>query len=513
MKKSYLLFFALVISMDIYAQSGTIMISNDAQSAGRGGTSIGVFNSYELMMMNPAGLAFVKNSSINVGISLMQSKLHFKNSINDKDSETGLSPMPNLGYINKSKNDDSKWTWGIGCFTQGGMGADFSLKNELYRSQSFETNDGDNTYYPVKGAYELQDYHSKFAVMEFGPSVAFKINDKLAIGASLHVVYSLMEFQMPFGMNPSIMQGEAMSGLTFGQLFSMNPSQGGFGYQEVNAYANMRDLSTISWTGKVGLAYKPNAKLSIGLNLNLPIALNFEKGKATMDMSKQFEDAMGRAVYGFYQDPNHQGVPLNDAIQGIGANFAQMGIDLSKGVSGEYDLDLKMKMPLSIGYGMSYQTSPKLNIALDVVWTNWANAFEKMEMTMTNGTNSNINTMIGGTGFDFDFPLKWKNNVTLKVGGEYAFTNKFTFRMGYAYNSNPTPETTVFAIFPAIVMHHITIGGSYKISNNFLVNVAIEDGLNNKLTATNPSDIQSEFSGSTSELKTLIGHLSLTYKF
>ncbi len=61
-------------------------------------------------------------------------------------------------------------------------------------------------------------------------------------------------------------------------------------------------------------------------------------------------------------------------------------------------------------------------------------------------------------------------------------------------------------------MHHITIGGSFNISNKFLVNVAIEDGLNNKLTATNPSDIQSEFSGSTSELKTLIGHLSLTFK-
>ncbi|MCD6089932.1 MAG: outer membrane protein transport protein [Bacteroidales bacterium] len=512
MKKNYLLFFALAISMGIYAQSGTIMISNDAQSAGRGGTSIGVFNSYELMMSNPAGLAFVKDASVDVGLSLMQSNLHFKNTINDKDGETGHSPMPNLGYINKSGKENSKWTWGLGVFTQGGMGADFSLKNELYRAQTFELNSANNTYYPLKGAYDLQDYHSKFAVMEFGPSVAFKLNEKLAIGASLHAVYSLMEFQMPFGMNPSIMQGAPMPGLTFGQLFSMDPSQGGFGYQEVNASANMSDLSTISWTGKVGIAYKPNAKLSIGLNFNLPIALNFKKGKATMDMSKQFEDAMGRAVYGFYQDPNYSGVPLQTALAGIGANFAQMGIDLSKGVVGEYDLDLKMKMPLSIGYGMSYQTSPKFNIAFDVVWTNWANAFDKMEMTMTNGTNSNINTMIGGTGFSFDFPLKWKNNVTLKVGGEYAFTDQFTYRLGYAYNSNPTPESNVFAIFPAIVMQHLTMGGSYKISNKFLVNAAVEAGLNNKLTATDPSDVQSEFSGSTSELKTLIGHLSLTYK-
>lgn len=513
MNRFFLFITAFIFSVGAFAQSGAIMISNDAQSGGRAGTSIGVFNSYELMMSNPAGLAFVKNASINVGVSLMQSNLHFKNTLNDKDGETGYYPMPNMGYVHNSSKSDSKWTWGVGVFTKGGMGADFSLKNELFRSQTFELNSSNNTYYPLKGEYELQDYHSKFAIMEFGPSVAYKISEKFAIGASVQAVYSLMEFQMPFAMDPSIMNGEAMPGLTFGQLFSMDPSHGGFGYEEVVASADMSDLNTISWTGKIGFAYKPNSKLSIGLNFSLPTSLNFKKGKATMDMTKQFDDAMGRAVYGFYQDPTNNGVPLENALQGIGGNFAQMGIDLSKGVQGEYDLDLEMKMPMSIGCGMSYVATPKLNVSFDVIWTNWSNAFDKMTMTMTNGTNSNINTMIGSSDFVFEFPLKWEDNITLKLGGEYICTDQFTFRMGYAYNSNPTPESTVFPIFPAIVQHHITMGASYKISEKFLLNVAVEKGLNNSLTASNPSDVQSEFSGSTSELETLIGHLSLSYLF
>lgn len=494
MKKNYLLFFALLISTGIYAQSGTIMISNDAQSAGRGGTSIGVFNSYELMMTNPAGLSFVKGSSVSVNLSVMQSNTHFKNTINDTDGTTNYSPLPDLGYINKSA--ESKWTWGFGAFTQGGMGADFSLNNALYRD--------------AQGNYELQDYHSKFAVMEFGPSVAYKLTEKLAIGASLHAVYSMMEFQMPFGMNPSIMEGVAMPGLSFGQLFAADPSQGGFGYQEVIASANMSDLSTISWTGKVGLAYKPNDKLSIGLNFNLPIALNFKSATASMDMTAQFNDAFGKAVQGYmFQNP---GSTPDEAMAAVAGQFGQMGIDLSKGVAGEYDLDLNMKMPLSIGYGMSYQASQKINLSFDMIWTNWANAFDKMEMTMTDGTNTNINTMIGGSGFSFDFPLKWKNNVTLKVGGEYAFTDQFTFRMGYAYNNNPTPASTVFAIFPAIVEHHITLGGTYQLAKKLSINAAIETALDNSLTATHFSEVQSEFSNSTSELNTLIGHISFTYK-
>jgi len=120
----------------------------------------------------------------------------------------------------------------------------------------------------------------------------------------------------------------------------------------------------------------------------------------------------------------------------------------------------------------------QLNVSFDVIWTNWSNAFDKMTMTMTNGTNSNINTMlgssdfvfefplkwedntmtngtnsnintmIGSSDFVFEFPLKWEDNITLKFGGEYICTDQFTFRMGYAYNSNP-----VVNIFVPINLH------------------------------------------------------------
>jgi len=495
MKKLFLLLIAFIFTAGAYAQSGTIMLSNDAQSAGRAGTSIGVFNSYEVMMSNPAGLSFVNNSSVNLNLSVMRSRTYFKNTLNDTYGETNYNPMPGLGYVHAAKKN-SRWSWGIGGFTQGGMGADFNLKNALYVDD--------------QGNYVRQKYHSQFAMMEFGPSLAYKISDKFSVGISAHLVYSMMEFQMPFGMNPGIMAGEAMPGMTFGQMFAASPAQGGFGYSEVIASANMNDLSVISWTGKMGLAYNPNDKWSFGLNFNLPTELNFKDGKASMDMTAQFNDAFGKAVQGYMaQNP---GSTSSEAMTAVSSQFDAMGINLNQGVAGNYNLNLKMKMPLSIGYGMSFQATSKLKLAMDIIWTNWANAFDKMEMKLSKGTNTNINTMLGAPGFTFNFPLNWEDNVTVKIGGEYLFTNRFTFRAGYAYNNNPVPSSTLFPIFPAIVENHLTAGVSYLVGKRVTINAAFERGFYKKQTAADPSAVQSEFSGSTSGLKTSIGHISFSYK-
>jgi len=179
----------------------------------------------------------------------------------------------------------------------------------------------------------------------------------------------------------------------------------------------------------------------------LPTELNFKDGKASMDMTAQFNDAFGKAVQGYMaQNP---GSTSSEAMTAVSSQFDAMGINVNQGVAGNYNLNLKMKMPLSIGYGMSFQATSKLKLAMDIIWTNWANAFDKMEMKLSKGTNTNINTMLGAPGFTFNFPLNWEDNVTVKIGGEYLFTNRFTFRAGYAYNNNPVPSSTLFPIFPA----------------------------------------------------------------
>lgn len=490
------LFFALFTLITLHSQTGTRLVGFDARSMGRGGTSIGTYDGTELMMTNPAGISFLNSSMVNADISLMLPTLNFENTINKKEGDKNTFPMPAAAYVHKYKS--SPFSWGIGLFTTGGMGADFTLNHLLFR---------DNT-----GNYVPQKYHSKLGSMQGGITMAYKFSDKFSAGVTLHAVYSMLEFSMPYSLNPSVMKGFAMPGMTFGQLFAAPQAQGGFGYTEVTAAADMSELTAFGFNGKIGLAYKFDESLSFGINYSLPVNLTYKNGKASMDMSYQLNDAFGKAVMGYMQQ--NPGASQQQAQAAVAAQFGQMGIDLSKGVAAKYNLETELKFPQSVGFGLGFKASEKISLSADIEWLNWANAFDKMIINLSNGDNQNINTMLGNSGnFQLEFPLNWKNSLVVKLGGEFILSEAFTGRIGYAYGSDPVPDETVFPVFPAIVENHITAGLSYRASSVLVFHGAVETALNKKQTAAIPSTVASEYNGSTSELSTLLFHLSATWLF
>jgi long-chain fatty acid transport protein len=143
---------ALVMSASTtWSQNGTRLIGFDAVTSGRGGTSTGFFDNPSLMMNNPAGLSFLNSSQADLSFSLMAPKVHFQNSLNNTYGDNNLFP---LGCISYARKTPGKFTYGLGIFTQGGMGADFNLNHALYKNAA--------------GSYVPQPYHSKFAVMQGG---------------------------------------------------------------------------------------------------------------------------------------------------------------------------------------------------------------------------------------------------------------------------------------------------------------------------------------------------------
>ena len=128
------------------------------------------------------------------------------------------------------------------------------------------------------------------------------------------------------------------------------------------------------------------------------------------------------------------------------AQFTGMGIDLSKGVAASYDLDVKLKLPQSIGAGISFKATPQFRISAEAEWINWSNAFDNMTLTLSNGNNVNVNKMLGNTGnFEILFPLTWKDSYNIRFGGEYDLGTAFTIRAGYSYGSNPVPQGRLFS--------------------------------------------------------------------
>jgi long-chain fatty acid transport protein len=488
-----LLLLVLAVVTCALATNGVRMMGYNAATVGRGGTGIGVFDQTSVMMTNPAGLSFLNGPKFGVDFSLMIPALKFTNSLNDVEGKTNYFPLPGLSYADAG---ESGLGWGIGLFTQGGMGADFNLKHALYRNPD--------------GSYNLQEYHSKLAVMQGGPSISYKLTPQLSIGVSAHVVYSMLEFTMPYSLSPSIMKGvvNPTTGMTFGMMFSAPAAQGGFGYTEVTASAAMKDLTAFGFAGKIGLAYALNDKVTLGLSYSSPSTLTFKNGKATMDMTAQLNDAFGKAMAGYMaQNPTATQQQAQTAIM---TQFTQLGIDMTKGVAAAYDLELGLTLPQSIGFGIGYKATDALTLSADVEWVNWKSAFDKMSLTMSNGSNANVNRMLGNSGaFSMDFPMDWKDAMTFRVGGKYNVTSFFTLSAGYAYGSNPVPESTIFPVFPAIVENHATIGATLNILPGVGISAAYEMAFNKSQKASTPSVIATEYSASTSQLSENIFHVSL----
>lgn len=149
-------------------------------------------------------------------------------------------------------------------------------------------------------------------------------------------------------------------------MFAAPPAQGGFGYSEVTAYAQMNDLTGIGFSGKLGLGYKVNDQISLGVVYTSSTPLTYKSGKAIMDMTTQFNDAFGRAMQGYMAA--HTGVTQAQAQAAVMAQFAGLGIDLSKGVQAHYDLQAKLTMPQSVGAGVSMRVSDALRRSSRLSW-------------------------------------------------------------------------------------------------------------------------------------------------
>ncbi|HJW15592.1 MAG TPA: outer membrane protein transport protein, partial [Flavisolibacter sp.] len=496
MKKLCFFIANLLMTLTIsWSQNGTRLTGFDAVTTGRGGTSTGFFDNPSLMMNNPAGLSFLPSSQADLGFSLMAPRVHFKNEINDTYGDKNFFP---LGCVNYAHQSLSRLSYGFGVFTQGGMGADFNLNHALFM-------DGE-------GAYIGQPYHSKFAVMQGGASIAYKLNDKLSIGGTANLIYGQVAFQMPMSMPPSILKGviDPQSGMKFGDLFQADPSSGGLGYTELIASANLQGLKGFAFGGKIGMAFKPNDRLSFGINYTMPVNIIYKNGTAAMDMSGQMNNAIGRIVSMILQQ--YPGTTAGEAHQMAMDQFTQMGIDLSKGVSDSYKAEARFGLPQSLSVGTSWSPYKKIRVGMDGEWINWKMAFDQMDISLSNGTNANINKMMDTNGnIEMAFPMYWKNTIVIRTGIEYDASGAITLRGGYVYGSNPVPPATLFPVFPAIVKHHVTAGISVKLANALKVNGAYEYALRNNATASEKSLLAEEYDNSVSSLENHIFHISFSW--
>ena len=123
----------------------------------------------------------------------------------------------------------------------------------------------------------------------------------------------------------------------------------------------------------------------------------------------------------------------------------------------QYDSNLHVEWPQSVAAGVRQQLGCCRVIAADVVWFDWASAFDQVVLGL-HGAN---NPFFPPTLVDH-FPLDWRDSVSLRLGYEQQIGSGVTFRLGYIYHPDPIPNDTLTPWIQGFLEDALTVGFGWK---------------------------------------------------
>ncbi len=143
-------------------------------------------------------------------------------------------------------------------------------------------------------------------------------------------------------------------------------------------------------------------------------------------------------------------IPPHDLVVG----FDGLGNPIIAPIPGGAE-SLAFDQPSVLTLGISFRPMPALLVAADAQWIDW---------TETNGKNEPAFTsnpmMTGGMPWNLD----WSDQIVLKIGAQYDVSDVLEVRAGYNWGGNPLKKDRAFEniAFPAIAVHHFTLGAGYQ---------------------------------------------------
>ncbi|MBF0571388.1 MAG: outer membrane protein transport protein [Candidatus Omnitrophica bacterium] len=173
----------------------------------------------------------------------------------------------------------------------------------------------------------------------------------------------------------------------------------------------------------------------------------------------------------------------------------------------------KFTLPQSVTLGYSFKPTSKWKINFDLEWTDWSNT--KRETTSfpdlsgpLAGLQSNILSTNNPQSRD------WTSVWSESLGAEYALTDKFRIRGGYAHHQTPVPEGTFDTSFPDSNYNAYSTGFGFDLTKNLTIDVTYSAVFYESRNVVNTVDqaFGANLSGKYKEFVN-IGTATLTYKF
>jgi len=334
---------------------------------------------------NPAGLTQLDGQNVKVGATYVRE---------NGGTFTGTTPLSGGAQISETQKDltflipnafytrkvSPRLVYGIGLFAPFGLGQEYESRDTSY--------------------FRNQITKIELMTLAVNPTVAWKVNDMLSVGAGLDFLYGKARLEK--------------TGVVF-----LGPP-----VNNLNIFKLDLDGDGTAWGYNVGLLLTPSRQVRVGFAYRSPFHLQIKDGDVTL----------------FGIDNTVPFVPPGVTAATVfgGTSFTTKG-------------STTLNLPATAALGVAY-TRDRLTLEADVDWTFW-HSYRALDIDIRDNK-----ALLP----DSHTPKDWNDTAAFYVGGEYRVTDPLALRLGFRYDPTPVPAATMGPELPDADRLYYCAGAGYK---------------------------------------------------
>ncbi|NBG64627.1 OmpP1/FadL family transporter [Acidiluteibacter ferrifornacis] len=220
--------------------------------------------------------------------------------------------------------------------------------------------------------------------------------------------------------------------------------------------------STTAYGFNTGLYFQATEDLSIGLTYRSQVDVELEEGDATFD--------------------------VHPAVRALGVDDTKFSATLP--------------LPATTTLGFGYKVNDKLLVSLEGSFVQWS-AYESLDFDFED--NSPALT-------DSENPRNYEDAVIIRVGAQYAATEKLDVRAGFYYDQSPVQDEYFSPETPNSDNLGFTTGASFEANDNFGIDVSLLFIVGTERESSYPVGTNGSFGGKYAS-RSFIPGIGLHYNF
>jgi long-chain fatty acid transport protein len=380
---------------------------------------------------NPAHVVDAEGVTASVGASVIVANGEFKYDYTARPPYTGAEvdlendpiPVPQ-GYITYGLSD--RFGIGLGAYVPYGLETNWPVR--LADGSVFD------------GAFE--GFKSRIQNIYIQPTLAYQVTPRLRVGAGPILAISSVELRQVLDLSQQSTPG---GGPTFAGL--------GVPFHTAFARAGLESTGELGVGANVGVSYRANDRLSVGLRFTSPVTISYEGDASFTQLqtgltfpatSPLAQDLTGDGT----PDPTPADLLLAGQFDEEGVLDAFSGRASSDSTLSTQTVETELTFPFQLVGGVSVQATEKLLLLADYQFTGWA-AFEEIPLTF-----ERLGKRVREQNYD--------NTHAVRLGAEYDLLDQLTARLGYLYNTAAAPDAVVTPLLPESDRNQFTIGVGWR---------------------------------------------------